>query len=135
MSRTDDMTKTTDEVINRFNRAFQERDATLLEDVVAPTASWRASSQLLTAPATRAMTRRSPRGRRSSDERASHFEVEDVRTGDEWALVRWRSIWGPGPADSVRGVNVTRVVEGKIVEGALLEDGADCRRPGELIDR
>jgi hypothetical protein len=53
------MTTTTDEVIDRFNRAFQERDATLLED-----------------------------------------------------------IWGPGPDHSVRGVNVMRVVDGKIVEAA-----------------
>ena len=36
MSPTDDMTKTTDEVIDRFNRAFQERDATLLEGIIAP---------------------------------------------------------------------------------------------------
>ena len=54
-----DMTTTTDEVIDRFNRAFQERDATLLED-----------------------------------------------------------IWGPGAGHSVRGVNVMRVVDGKIVEAA-----------------
>jgi len=30
------MTRTTDEVIDRFNQAFQERDATLLEDIIAP---------------------------------------------------------------------------------------------------
>jgi len=30
------MTRTTDEVIDRFNRAFRERDATLLEDIIAP---------------------------------------------------------------------------------------------------
>ena len=36
MSPTDDMTKTTDEVINCFNRVFQERDATLLEEIIAP---------------------------------------------------------------------------------------------------
>jgi hypothetical protein len=30
------MTTTTDEVIDRFNRAFQKRDATLLEDIIAP---------------------------------------------------------------------------------------------------
>jgi hypothetical protein len=30
------MTKTTDEVIDRFNQAFQERDATLLEVIIAP---------------------------------------------------------------------------------------------------
>ena len=77
-----DMTTTTDEVIDRFNRAFQERDATLLEDIIAP------------------------------------FEVEDVHTGDEWALIRWRYVWGPGPDHSVRGVNVMRVVDGKILEAA-----------------
>src|SRR6266581_4257055 len=76
------MTRTTDEVIDRFNRAFRERDATLLEDII------------------------------------SHFEVKDVHTGDEWALIRWRYVWGPGPDDSVRGVNVMRVVDGKIVEAA-----------------
>ena len=36
MRPTGDMTATTDEVVDRFNRAFQERDATLLEDIIAP---------------------------------------------------------------------------------------------------
>ena len=79
MRPTGDMTTTTDEVIDRFNRAFQEA---LIDDTT------------------------------------SHFEVEDVHTGDEWALIRWRYVWGPGPDDSVRGVNVMRVVDGKIVEAA-----------------
>jgi hypothetical protein len=52
------------------------------------------------------------------DDTTSHFEVEDVHTGDEWALIRWSYVWGPGPDDSVRGVNVMRVVDGKIVEAA-----------------
>ena len=30
------MTRTTDEVIDRFSRAFRERDAILLEDIIAP---------------------------------------------------------------------------------------------------
>ena len=59
------MTRTTDEVIDRFNWAFRERDATFLEDIIAPDC-----------------------------------------------------VWGPGPDDSVRGVNVMRVVDGKIVEAA-----------------
>ena len=36
MKPTGDMTTTTVEVIDRFNRAFQERDATLLEDIITP---------------------------------------------------------------------------------------------------
>jgi len=92
-----DMTTTTDEVIDRFNQAFQERDATLLEDIIAPDCVMESIQ-----PA--------PDGTR--------FEVEDVHTGDEWALIRWRYVWGPGPDHSVRGVNVMRVVDGKIVEAA-----------------
>jgi hypothetical protein len=64
------------------------------------------------------MTLRSARGRRSSTTPSATFKVEDVHTGDEWALIRWRYVWGPGPDDSVRGVNVMRVVDGKIVEAA-----------------
>jgi hypothetical protein len=33
MMKPTDMTQTTDEVIDRFNRAFQERDSTLRKDV------------------------------------------------------------------------------------------------------
>ena len=31
------------------------------------------------------------------DDTTSHFEVEDVHTGGEWALIRWRYIWVPAP--------------------------------------
>lgn len=46
------------------------------------------------------------------DDTTSHFEVEDVHTGDERALIRWRYVCGR----------------------RLLEDRADSRRPGELTD-
>ncbi len=57
------------------------------------------------------MTRRSARGRGLIEDTTSHFEVEDVHTGDEWPLIRWRFVWGPGPDHSVRSVNVMRVVQ------------------------
>jgi hypothetical protein len=60
------MTRTTNEVIDRSNQAFQERDATLLEDIIAPDCVMEGVQPAPTAPATRAMTRRSARGRRSS---------------------------------------------------------------------
>jgi hypothetical protein len=118
MMKPTDMTQTTDEVIDRFNRAFQERDATLLMDIYRPR---------LRDGERPASPRRHPlRGYDASfsswkaliDDTTSHFEVEDGHTGDEWALIRWRYVWGPGPGDSVRGVNVMRVVDGKIVEAA-----------------
>jgi ketosteroid isomerase-like protein len=120
MMKPTDMTRTTDEVIDRFNQAFQERDATLLVDIIAP-------------DCVRESVQPAPDGTRSEGcdasfsswealigDTTSHFEVDDVHTGDEWALIRWRYVWGwdPGSDDSVRGVSVMRVVDGKIVEAA-----------------
>jgi hypothetical protein len=50
------MTKTTDEVIDRFDRAFQERDATLFEDITCGSSAARSSRP----PATQRPRRSSP---------------------------------------------------------------------------
>jgi ketosteroid isomerase-like protein len=112
------MTNTTAEVIDRFNAAFQQRDAGLLEDIIAPDCVMEAIQ-----PA--------PDGRRYEgydaalaswkaliDDRTSHFEVEDVHVGGDWAVIRWRYVWGDGPDESVRGLNLMLVRDGKIVEAA-----------------
>lgn len=52
------------------------------------------------------------------EDTTNHFEMEDIQSSDEWALIRWRYVWGPSGDDSVRGVNVMRVVDGSIVEAA-----------------
>ncbi len=44
------------------------------------------------------------------------FEVEHVFTEGEWATVRWRYRFGPTDAESVLGVNVTRVSDGQVIE-------------------
>ena len=43
----------------------------------------------------------------------ARFEMEDIVTVDDRALVRWRYDWGDG---HVRGVDVMRVRDGKVVE-------------------
>ena len=83
-----------------------------------PTASWRASSQPPDGTRYEGYDASFSSWKALIEDTTSHFEVEDVHTGDEWALIRWRYLWGPGPDDSVRGVNVMRVVDGKIVEAA-----------------
>lgn len=50
------------------------------------------------------------------DDETSVFEVEHTFTDGEWATVRWRYRYGPGEDDSVLGVNVTRVVDGRVIE-------------------
>lgn len=50
------------------------------------------------------------------DDASTTFEVEHVFSAGDWAAVRWRYRWGPTDTDSVLGVNVTRVSEGKVIE-------------------
>ena len=129
------MMRTTDEVIDRFNRAFRERDATLLEDIIAPDCVMESVQPAPDGSRYEGYDASFSSWEALIDDTTSHFEVEDVHTGDEWALIRWRYVWGPGPDDSVRGVNVMRVVRRQDRRGRrLLEDRADSRRPGELTD-
>ena len=50
------------------------------------------------------------------DDESTTFEVEHVFSEGEWATVRWRYRFGPTDAESVLGVNVTRVSDGRVRE-------------------
>jgi ketosteroid isomerase-like protein len=50
------------------------------------------------------------------DDPSTSFEVDHVFADGEWAAVRWRFRFGPTDADSVLGVNVTRVSGGRVIE-------------------
>lgn len=45
-----------------------------------------------------------------------HFENEEIIARGDRGEIRWRLIWGSAPENSVRGVNLMRVRDGKIVE-------------------
>ena len=45
------------------------------------------------------------------------FEPEEIWAGGDRGIIRWNLRWGEGEADRVRGVNVMRVRDGRIVEG------------------
>jgi hypothetical protein len=47
---------------------------------------------------------------------SSSFEVHHVFCDGAWATVRWRYRFGPTDAESVLGVNVTRVSGGRVIE-------------------
>lgn len=106
----------TREVIDQFNRAFGEHDPSLLKDLLAPDCVLENSG-----PA--------PQGSRHEgyDEclefwsqiaasQQAQFTPEEVWTAGERAVCRWLLRYGPGPQDYVRGVNVTRLRDGLIVE-------------------
>ncbi len=50
------------------------------------------------------------------DDESTIFEVQHVISDGDWAAVRWRYRFGPTDAESVLGVNVTRVSGGLVIE-------------------
>lgn len=103
-------------VIRRFNDAFQQRDAALLVDLVAEDCVMESIQP-------------SPDGTRYEGYEAclsfwqelatdstSSFDLEDVVVSGDRATIRWRYRFGDGDENSVRGVNLMHVRDGKIVE-------------------
>jgi ketosteroid isomerase-like protein len=106
----------TAEVIERFNDAFVQRDPGKLADLVAVDCVMESAQ-----PA--------PNGARYEGYDAclhfwqelaadltGSFEPEDVVVSDDRATIRWRYRFGEGDENSVRGVNLMHVRDGKIVE-------------------
>jgi hypothetical protein len=46
----------------------------------------------------------------------THFELEGVMACGDRATILWRYCWGDEPSQSVRGVNLMKVRNGRIVE-------------------
>ncbi len=110
----DDRSRQTAEIMRRFNDVFQEHDPTGLPDLVADDCIIEN-----TTPA--------PEGARfvGRDEciklwsgiatsPGTSFDLEETHAAGDRATIRWRYKWGEG--QSVRGVNLMRVRDGKIVE-------------------
>lgn len=45
------------------------------------------------------------------------FEAEEIWASEDRGIIRWRLRWSEDETDRVRGVNILRVRDGKIVEG------------------
>lgn len=102
------------EIMRRFNQAFLEHDPVALEDLVG-------------ADCVMESIQPAPNGTRYEGyevclsfwqalaaDRVAYFEVEDTVAMGDRAVIRWRFNFGDG--GSVRGVNLMRVRDGRIVE-------------------
>ena len=109
--------ETTREVANRFHAAFEKHRPEDLDDLVG-------EGCILenTTPA--------PDGARYEGREACLtfwkgiassgnlvFEAEEIWASEDRGIIRWHLCWGKKEADRVRGVNILRVRDGKIVEG------------------
>lgn len=103
-------------ILERFNQVFLTHDPALLPDLVADDCVIENSK-----PA--------PDGERREGKAAcialwthiatmpgAHFEPEAIIARGDRGEIRWRLVWGPDHASSVRGVNLMRVRDGRIVE-------------------
>jgi ketosteroid isomerase-like protein len=117
-------TSRTSEIMQGFNDVFQRHDPSALSELVADdcvientqpapngslhrggaacVALW---SEIATTPGT-------------------YFDLEEVFAAGDRAIIRWRFWWGEGEANSVRGVNLMRVQNGRIVEARGYVKGA-----------
>ena len=105
------------EVVQRFNEAFNRGD---VDAVMA----------LMTEDCVFENTSPAPDGERHSGQRevrafweqffsgtdSPHFESEDVFGCGDRVTVRWRFTWGGADAGHVRGVDVFRILDGKVAE-------------------
>lgn len=107
-------TNETAEIMRRFNRAFRDREPAMLKDLIALDCVMESIQ-----PA--------PDGTRYEGYDAclvfwetlaadpnTYFDVEETLAMGDRAIIRWRFNFGSG--DSLRGVNLMHVREGRIVE-------------------
>ncbi|HJV38106.1 MAG TPA: nuclear transport factor 2 family protein [Geothrix sp.] len=106
----------TKETIRRFHQAFDDHDPQAMEALVADDCVIE-------------NTQPAPEGSRQVGKAAclavwqglasaagTWFEREEVLVAGERVVIRWRYRWGGEAAQSVRGLNLMRVREGRIVE-------------------
>ena len=111
----------TEATLQRFNHVFLSHDPAALRDLVADNCVLE-------------NTQPAPDGSRHEGKDACialwtqiaitegiHFEPESIIARGE---IRWRMVWGPDRASSVRGVNLMRVRDGRIVEAQGYVKGA-----------
>jgi ketosteroid isomerase-like protein len=109
-------TRDTAETVDLFNEAFRRRDREALAALV--------HDDCLMVSAQPAPDGTAYVGKEACmefwaelmEDESTTFEVEHVFTAGDWATVRWRFRFGPTDAESVLGVNVTRVSGGRVLE-------------------
>jgi len=104
---------TTEHVIKQFNDAFQTRAPELLTDIVAGDCVMEGISPAPDGARTEGYDACVKFWQDLIDDPAISFDVEDVVVIQDRAIIRWRL---NTPEESVRGVNLMHVDDGKIVE-------------------
>lgn len=114
----------TAEVIRRFNQAFEDHNPALLEDLIADDCVMETIQPAPDGERYEGYKVNLRFWRTLAADVASQFEVEDTVVMGDRANIRWRLHFGE--SDSVRGVSLMQVRDGKIVEAL-----AYAKAPGQ----
>jgi len=108
--------RTPAEIIDRFNQAFVDHDPTALHDLIADDCVMEAIQPAPDGARYEGREACLTFWQALTEDRSTQFEAEDIVVSGEHATIRWRYRFGDALADSVRGVNLMRVRDGRIVE-------------------
>lgn len=106
----------TEEIIRRFNDAFLRHDPDRLDELVGEGCVMEAMQPAPDGARYEGRAACLAFWRALAGDHATQFQPEEVRVAGDGATIRWQYRYGPGPADYVRGVNLMRVRDGKIIE-------------------
>jgi ketosteroid isomerase-like protein len=118
----DSQTQATAEIMRRFNEAFLTHDPSGLEELIAEDC---VIENTAPAPDGARLVGRDAcleNWRRIATQAGTRFDVEETVAAGERATIRWRFHFGEG--QSIRGVNLMRVRNGRIVEAMGYVKGA-----------
>jgi ketosteroid isomerase-like protein len=108
--------KVTADVVRRFISAFQEKDAGAIRDLVAPDCVMEAMQPAPNGLRVEGYAANVAFWEAMVQDTVGAFEVEDVVICGDRAIQRWRYRFGEGADDSVRGVTLILVRDGRIAE-------------------
>ena len=118
-------TEETTEVLRRFNQAFADNDPAALEELVAPDCVMESIQPAPDGTRYEGYETNLKFWQAMMADRVSYFEPEDSVVIGDRAITRWRYHFGEG--ESLRGVSLVRVENGRIAEAL-----AYAKVPGQL---
>jgi ketosteroid isomerase-like protein len=106
----------TQDTVERFIRAFQQKDASAIADLVSEDCVMEAMQPAPDGERIEGYEANVKFWKAMVTDASASFEVEDLIVCREWAINRWRYRFGNGTEDSIRGVTLLQVRDGKIAQ-------------------
>jgi SnoaL-like domain len=108
--------RATETILKRFNEVFLTHDPAALAELVADNCVIENTEPALDGSRHEGKAACIELWTKIATMPGAHFEPEAIIARGDRGEIRWRLVWGPDHGSSVRGVNLMRVHDGRIVE-------------------